>query len=351
MQKFNAEILKLAREARYITQEELATMLGVEQGTLSKIEKDILTIDDKLVQKISKVLDFPVDFFYQDRKVMIVEGHYRRKVSTPVKKMKQYAAQMTIAEWHFLKLMDEIELPETKLPSWDVLEDGSPAMCAKHLRDFWKIPKGRITNLTKLIEDNGIVIFPLDLGEMSGFSTYINGNIPVIYVNINLSPDRYRLTIAHELGHIIFHFGNKVSQERDLESEAYEFAIELLVPESNIKPYFTKVSIDKLADLKSYWYVSMQALLRYANTLGMVTQNQYKYLWVQMGTLGYRKNEPVSIPIEKPGLITEIVNAYVSDLGYSKEELASVLQVNVSELDRIYFGSKGKLKLLRGQVQ
>jgi Zn-dependent peptidase ImmA (M78 family) len=318
---------------------------------LSKIEKDILTIDDKLVQKISKVLDFPVDFFYQERKVMIVEGHYRRKVSTPAKKMKQYAAQMTIAEWHFLKLMDEIELPETKLPSWDVLEDGSPAMCAKHLRDFWKIPKGRITNLTKLIEDNGIVIFPLDLGEMSGFSTYINGNIPVIYVNINLSPDRYRLTIAHELGHIIFHFGNKVSQERDLEGEAYEFAIELLVPENNIKPYFTKVSIDKLADLKSYWYVSMQALLRYANKLGMVTQNQYKYLWIQMGSLGYRRNEPVSIPVEKPGLIAEIVNAYVSDLGYSKEELASVLQVNVSELDRIYFGSKGKLKVLRGQVQ
>lgn len=351
MQKFNSEILILAREARYITQVELSAMLGVEQGTISKIEKEILTADDKLVEKMSRALDFPVSFFYQDRKVMTVEGHYRRKVSTPVKKMKQYAAQMTIAEWHFLKLMDEIELPETRLPIWDVIEDGSPAMCAKHLRDFWKVPKGRVTNLTKIIEDNGIVIIPLDLGEMSGFSTYINGNIPVIYINSNLSPDRYRLTIAHELGHIIFHFGNKVSQERNLESEAYEFAIELLVPESNIRPYFTKISIDKLADLKSYWYVSMQALLRYANTLGMVTQNQYKYLWIQMGSLGYRKNEPVSIPMEKPGLITEIVNAYVSDLGYSKQELASVLQMNVSELERIYFASKGKLKVLRGQVQ
>ena len=351
MQKFNSEILILAREARYITQVELSAMLCVEQGTISKIEKEILTADDKLVEKISRALDFPVSFFYQERKVMTVEGHYRRKVSTPVKKMKQYAAQMTIAEWHFLKLMDEIELPETRLPTWDVIEDGSPAMCAKHLRDFWKIPKGRVTNLTKLIEDNGIVIIPLDLGEMSGFSTYINGNIPVIYVNSNLSPDRYRLTIAHELGHIIFHFGNKVSQERNLESEAYEFAIELLVPEANIRPYFAKISIDKLADLKSYWYVSMQALLRYANTLGMVTQNQYKYLWIQMGSLGYRRNEPVSIPKEKPGLIREIVNAYVADLGYSKEELASVLQMNVSELERIYFESKGKLKVLRGQVQ
>jgi Zn-dependent peptidase ImmA (M78 family)/transcriptional regulator with XRE-family HTH domain len=351
MQKFNSEILILAREARYITQVELSEILGVEQGTISKIEKEILSVDEKLVGKISKALDFPVNFFYQDRKVMTVEGHYRRKVSTPVKKMKQYAAQMTISEWHFLKLMDEIELPETRLPTWDVIEDGSPAMCAKHLRDFWKIPKGRITNLTKLIEDNGIVIISLNLGEMSGFSTYINGNIPVIYVNSNLSPDRYRLTLAHELGHIIFHFGNKVSQERNIESEAYEFAIELLVPEGNIRPYFTKISIDKLADLKSYWYVSMQALLRYANTLGMVTQNQYKYLWIQMGSLGYRRNEPVSIPIEKPGLITEIVNAYVSDLGYSKEELASVLLMNVSELEQIYFSSNGKLKVLRGHLQ
>ena len=143
MQKFNAEILKLARESRYITQEELSSMLGVEQGTLSKIEKDILAIDDKLVQKISKILDFPADFFYQDKKVMTVEGHYRRKVSTPVKKMKQYVAQMTIAEWHFLKLMDEIELPETRLPSWDIEVDGSPQMFCTHCRAaiFFYIPR------------------------------------------------------------------------------------------------------------------------------------------------------------------------------------------------------------------
>jgi Zn-dependent peptidase ImmA (M78 family)/transcriptional regulator with XRE-family HTH domain len=350
MQKFNSEILKLAREARFLTQTELSKILGVEQGTISKIEKNILSVDEKLVSNISQALDFPINFFYQDRKVNSVEGHYRRKISTSVKKMNQYVAQMTIAEWHFLKLMDEIELPEIKLPVWEVIEDGGASLCAKHLREFWKLPKGRVTNLTKIIEDNGIVIISLDLGDMSGFSTYINGSIPAIYINSNLSPDRYRLTLAHELGHIILHFGKKVSQERDIESEAYEFAIEFLVPENNIRNYFAKVSIESLADLKSYWYVSMQALLRYANTLGMITQNQYKYLIIQMGSLGYRRNEPVVIPIEKPGLINEIVNAYINDLGYSKEELATVLQINIKELDRIYFGASGKLKVLRGQL-
>ncbi|MDP1811800.1 MAG: XRE family transcriptional regulator [Sediminibacterium sp.] len=346
MQMLNVEILKLAREARYITQNELAGLLGIEQGTISKIEKEILTADEKLIKKIAAVLDFPISFLCQDRKVISVEGHYRRKMYTPVKKMKQHIAQMTITEWHFSSLIDEIELPETKLPHWDVINDGSPALCAKFLREFWKIPKGRITNLTKLIEDHGIVVLILDLDEMDGFSTYFNGNIPVIFINKNLSPDRFRLTLAHELGHLIMHFGNKISPERDLEAEAFELAIELLVPENNIRPYLTGLSIEKLADLKSYWYVSMQALLRYANTLGMVTSNQYRYLWMQMGSLGYRKKEPVNIPAEAPGILTEILNAYLTELGYSKQELATVMQMNLSQMEQTYFGGKTKLKIV-----
>lgn len=344
MEKINSEILKLAREVRFITQEELANIIGIEQGTLSKIEKGILQADQEIVKNISKALELPVTFFYQEKKVIPVEGHYRRKISTSVKKMKQYVAQMTIAEWHFMSMLDEIDLPETQLPKWDILVDGSPAICAKYVREYWRIPKGRITNITKFIEDNGVVIIALDLGELDGFSTYFNGNIPVIFVNKNFPPDRYRLTIAHELGHLILHFGNKVGADRDLETEAYEFAIEFLVPENNIRPYLSKITIEKLADLKSYWYVSMAALLKYANTLGMVTGNQYRYLWTQIGSLGYRKKEPVNIPVETPGIINEIISAFLSDLGYSKEELASTLHITVPEFERIYLHSKVKLK-------
>lgn len=344
MEKINPEILKLAREVRSVTQGELANNIGIEQGTLSKIEKGILPVGQEILEDISKTLDFPIAFFYQEKKVIPIEGHYRRKISTSVKKMKQYIAQMTIAEWHFMSMLDEIELPDAKLPNWDVMEDGSPATCAKFLREFWKIPKGRVANLTKFIEDNGVVIIALDLGELDGFSTYFNGNIPVIFVNKTLPPDRYRLTIAHELGHLIMHFGNKVGADRDLEGEAYAFAIEILVPENNIRPYLSKVTIEKLADLKGYWYVSMAALLKYSNTLGMVTGNQYRYLWTQIGSLGYRKKEPVNIPSETPGIINEIINAYLSDLGYSKEELASILHITVAEFERVYLHSKVKLK-------
>lgn len=347
MEKLNPDMLRLAREARSLTQEDLAGLLNIEQGTLSKIEKNILTADETTVKNIATSLNFPATFFYQEQKIIPIEGHYRRKISTSVKKMKQYTALMTLAEMHFLTMLDEIELPETKLPQWDILEDGSPALCAKHLREFWLIPKGRIANLVKWTEDHGVSIIPLDLEEMDGFSTFINGNIPVIFINKNLPPDRFRLTIAHELGHLILHFRNKIGPDRDLEAEAYEFAIELLVPENGIRAYFTKLSIEKLADLKSYWYVSMAALLKYANTLEMVTGNQYRYLWMQMGSLGFRRNEPVTIPKESPGLIREMIDAYLSDLGYTKEELASVLHITLPELEDMYLDGKRKLKIIR----
>lgn len=346
MQKINPEILRLARESRLVTQEALAGILGIEQGTLSKIEKDILPAEPALVEKIAQHLDYPIAFFYQDKKVQPVEGHYRRKLSIPVKKMKQYIAQMTFSEWQFMTMLAEIDMPETKMPSWDVLKDGSPVLCAKFLRDFWRIPKGRITNLTKYLEDNGVLVIALDLGELDGFSTFFNGNIPVIFINKNLPPDRYRLTLAHELAHLIMHFGNKVGPERDVESEAYEFAIELLVPEQSIRPYLSKLSIEKLADLKSYWYVSMAAMLRYAKTLSMLNDNQYRYLWMQMGSLGYKTKEPVLTPHETPGLLTEVINAYLIDLGYTKEELATVLYLSVPEFERLYLNSKVKMKVI-----
>jgi hypothetical protein len=91
----------------------------------------------------------------------------------------------------------------------------------------------------------------------------------------------------------------------------------------------------------------MQALLKYSNTLSMVTGNQYRYLWMQMGSLGYRRSEPVAVPKESPGILQEMFHAYLFDLEYTKEELAKVLFLTVSDLETTYFNAQGKLKIIR----
>ncbi len=54
----------------------------------------------------------------------------------------------------------------------------------------------------------------------------------------------------------------------------------------------------------------MAAIIRRALTLGKITQNQYEYLFKQMGALGYRLQEPVPIPPEEPALLPEMVSVY-----------------------------------------
>ena len=65
-------------------------MLGIEQGTLSKIENEFLSIDSSFIELVSRTLEYPVSFFYQKWNVHTVQGHFRKKASLTVKEVKKY---------------------------------------------------------------------------------------------------------------------------------------------------------------------------------------------------------------------------------------------------------------------
>ena len=165
-----------------------------------------------------------------------------------------------------------------------------------------------------------------------------------MYINKNRPSDRIRLTEGHEVAHYILHFGKKISEDRDIEREAQEFANELLIPSREIKPHLVKLNLEKLADLKRYWKVSMAAILYKAREMGMLTANQAKYLWMQMAAKGYKKQEPIEIEGDNPTLLREIIDAYIEDMGYDKTELAKILYLSEDEFDVNYLGAKPKPK-------
>lgn len=347
MDKVRYELIILARESVGFTQAELSEALRVEQGTISKIENGLLEASEDIVDKIAIVLDFPKSFFYQDWNPIRVEGLYRRKISLPAKIVKECKAKMTLAERHLSILLSSLELPITNLPKWDVEVDGSPSMCARYVREFWKIPKGRIENLSKILEDNGVVIIELDLEDLDGFSTFSHDNIPIIFVNKTRPGDRDLFNKAHEISHFIMHFGQKISEARDIDREANEFASEFLIPQKDIESHLVKLNLAKLADLKMYWRVSMQAIIMKARKCGFLTDNQNDYLWKQMGAMGYRKKEPIEIPREKPTLFQEMLSTYQSELSYSKQDLSKLLHFKEEHIDEWYFDKRSKLRVVR----
>lgn len=346
--KANYNLIILARETEGYTQAELAEAIKIEQGTISKIENAILEAPEETVKKISDLLDYPIQFFYQDWNPIRVEGFYRRKISLPAKELKECKGKMTVAERHFSSLVDALELPKPNYPKWNVEVDGSPAMCAKFVREYWNLPKGRINNVTELLEDKGFVIIELDLDGMDGFSTFSDANFPIIFVNRNTPGDRDIFTKTEEAFHFIMHHGQKISPDRDIEKEVKEAVSEFLVPYNEVEHQLTKLNLSKLVDMKQYWKVSMAALISKAKNTGLISNDQYKYIWKQMIFHGYKLNEPAPISRQKPSVMQEIFDTYIEDLKFTKKQICERLSFSEAKLDEWYFNKRvNRLKIIK----
>ncbi len=61
-----------------------------------------------------------------------------------------------------------------------------------------------------------------------------------------------------------------------------------------------------LADLKARWGVSLQALIRRAHTLDIITPSQYRALSAQLSARGWRTQEPIAVPVERPRALRQL---------------------------------------------
>ena len=235
-------MIKLARESRVISQSELCDKIVVGQGTISKIENNLLPATDEVVEKLSQYLKYPKSFFCQTASIYPASViYYRRRITVLKGVLYQAEARMNIVRLNMERLLESVELKERNMLSWDIEEHGGIEKAAMILRERWRIPNGRIDNLTKIAEDNGIIIVHFDFGthKIEGLSMYTNTGHPIVFINNRLTTDKQNLTLAHEIGHLILHFGKSISLERDVEKEAFIFGSNLLFPYYDFEASFS----------------------------------------------------------------------------------------------------------------
>jgi Zn-dependent peptidase ImmA (M78 family)/transcriptional regulator with XRE-family HTH domain len=339
-QTVNPEMVVLAREARRMTQGELAKRLPCSQGKVSKIESGLLPVTDELLRSLSISLNFPEAFFLQQERRLGVgasEYFHRKKSALGVRLLDGIHADLELFRLHLAKLVKAVEIEQLKkLPRLDLDDfDGDPTEAARALRATWLLPRGPISNLTMAVEEAGGMIVRREFGTslVDGISRTVPGLPPMFFLNTALPPDRYRFTLAHELAHVVMHD----VPHPEIEREADRFAAELLMPAADISPSLKGITLQRLATLKQVWKVSMGALLKRAHDLGRVTERQYRHLWMQMGKFGYRTREPIELdpPQEVPMLLQEVIDYHTMSLGYSAQELGRLLLVQEEDL-RIY---------------
>ncbi len=346
MPKFNPFMMMLAREARGLTQVELAARLKLAQGTLSKYETGFGEPPEDFVSALSEGLRFPKNFFFEPgRPYGFPPFHYRNRRKLSAKTLGRIVAEMNIRRLHLSKMLVSFDMRSNSfIPEIDPDEYRgrgkqyiTPEDAARLIRESWMLPNGPIPNMVELLEDNGGVVIPCDFGTdlLDAMSQRIDGLPVLFFVNINAPADRLRHTLAHELGHMVLHTSS-VKSDEEMEDEADSFAGAFLLPADEIRTQLRRFDLRQVANLKGYWKVSMAAIAVRASRLNLITPYQSKMFWIEMGKLGYRRKEPNEPPKEIPRLFRQMVSFHINKLGYSASEMAKLLLLEQAEFHEMY---------------
>ncbi len=350
MPHFNPGMLTLARESRELAQDSLASLTQIPQTMISRFEGSIAVPSDGQVAVIADRLTYPVDLFYQEDRIFGFNASvffHRKRADMPAKTLRRIHSVLNLTRMRVGRLLLATSIsPEAELIRMSVEEHGTPERIAQHIRAMLHIPPGPIRDLTAAMEDAGVLIATHKFGSSrtDAVSEWVPGHPPIILINVDesIGGDRYRWTLAHELGHLVMH---KLPSEA-MEQEANRFASELLLPSEEIRHQLHNVRLSHLATLKSIWKVSMGAILERAKQLGTVTPSQYRYMRIKFGRLQYNTREPAELdfPLEKPSLLAELIQTHIKQLKFSLEDLAKLLNLLPNECAELYvpeFSSSG----------
>jgi Zn-dependent peptidase ImmA (M78 family)/transcriptional regulator with XRE-family HTH domain len=352
----------VAREARDLTQGELAERLGTSQAKVSRIESGMLPVTEQGLAKIAAALKYRPSFFCERDELYGMEMsimyhrsletsliYHRKQQTIPIRTLNRIHADLNIRRIHIERFLRAARVqPVKQFPCFDIDEYDSPEDVAQAVRATWLLPRGPVDNMTKTIEDAGGIIIKVDFGtrQIDAVSQWIPGKPPMFFVNRDLPGDRLRLSLAHELGHITMH---RVVNPH-IEEQAFAFAAAFLMPRDTILPTLHGVTPARLATLKPYWKVSMQAILKRASDLQAITPRQARYVWMQLSRAGYRLREPaeLDIPVEEPRLLREMVELHAERLGYSVEDLGELTGLYSDELTELYLPKATGLRAVQG---
>ncbi len=338
--------LTAAREMRGLTISDLARKVGKTRQHVSMIENGIAMPSPEVLDMISEALNFPARFFTNvDIPIYPLNSAiFFRSMKSALAIQRQQTKrwlQLLVQQYSFYS--NDVEFPAVNFyqyeGNYEDLSDYDIEDIAIEVRKAWKLGDGPISNLTLLMENNGIIISHLNMGveELDACSTIQNGH-PFVLINTTKSTcSRILANTAHELGHLVLHNGvdrselDSKEKHDKLEKQAWRFASSFLMPSSSFFTELHSISLSAFISLKSRWRTSIASMIMRCAEAEVIDDFKKTYLFKEMGRNGYRKKEPLddTLSIEKPHLLLDADIALVEGEVYTKEQL-----LYITALDR-----------------
>lgn len=336
MPSFNHKRLELARRRRGLTKVELAETTGISVRMLTGYESGRSDPGPLYLGRLADALHFPVKFFCgPDLDEPPVDGSSFRALSTlPARQRDQTlgagAIALALSDW----IGERFALPEPAVPRYQGIDPETAAMA---VRGEWGLGERPIKNIIHLLEAHGVRVFSLveECTAMDAFSFW-RGDIPYVCLNTRKTTERSRMDAAHELGHLVLHRGG--GRSRKNEQDADLFGAAFLMPRGSMLATAPRGgSLAAIVRAKRRWGVSAANYTHRMYGLKLLTEWQYRSLFIEMGKYGYRKGEPDGMPAETSQVFTKVFKSLLEE-GVTKRQVAEELAIYPDELNRAIFG-------------
>lgn len=343
--------LREARQGAGLTTRDLAKRLtemghSVSHVTISKYERDEFSPTADTLRAIASVVGKPVEWF-EGVGATLSGIRFRALKTLPAKDKSDFSTQALPWLRLYIHLNDLLERKEPSGLQVRIRPDDDPATAAKRIREKYKFANYPIPSVARMLENAGIRVIRLNgaLG-IDAFAACL-GDTHVVAVNSVLPPDRMRLTLAHELAHVLYEdvMHDRQVDEDEIESRAFDLASHLLMPSPVLKEAFEIKSMVRLVQYKERYGISLSAMVYRATREKLIPQAMAQMLWREFSRLGWRKQEPGRVPADHPVRLETLIDSALRQKKATPAELSRIAGVDANEIRQRVMDAMGAMEL------
>lgn len=361
-QKIIGVNLRRIREAKGLSQSQVADLAGISRLAYRNIENGISTPKVSTLQNIVSGLGVKLpDLFIQTRTLQNVRFRALKRINSRDNILAEVARWLddfnylenllnNHVEYRFKNLASQL----SSIPQGPSRAKHAAKLARKELNLTEKEP---IRDITGLLESSGIKIYPLSLASdgFFGLSVSEKDGGPAIIVNVweRISVERWIFSAAHELGHLLLHL-DSYDVEENAENEVQEveaniFASYFLMPGEAFEPAWDDTYglsfVDRVLKVKRIFQVSYKTVLyRLSERVGNSIWGKFQIAFKsRTGKTLSITDEPEALPPDKFQQSPEVLRSQEPDSLSSSH----FIEDRLSKLVRIAI-EKDEITLSRG---
>lgn len=274
-----------------MSQDDLVRQINnrVTKNAISKYEKGEMMADSAVLLVLAKALGVKTDYFFQPFTVDIDQIAFRKKKSLAKKDLGAIRQKIADHVERYVELEQFLNIDNrfiNPLEDFKVKTYADVELAANELLNSWELGFNALPGVIDMLETHGIKVFEMEAPDaFDGLSGYANRYIPIIVVNRNYAVERKRLTVLHELGHLVLNFDSSFS-EKEVEKLCFRFGEALLIPEATFKKelgqHRNHISMPELIVVKEAYGLSIQAIMARARDLGVISEPRYRQFCISI---------------------------------------------------------------------